>query len=95
VGTGRRAAGAFLPGRAQVRPCIAPVADVLSAQGPGRKAPTSRLDIVQIIQINGFDWYEQVGNKLKVIYRLVTLCLSHESALDAAGTYAAAWSGVG
>ena len=51
--------GTFLPGRAQVHPCNAPVADVLSAQGPGRKVPTSRLDIVQIIQIRGFDWKEQ------------------------------------
>ncbi len=32
------------------------VADVLSAQGLSRKLPTSRLDIVRNIKINGFDW---------------------------------------
>jgi len=56
VGIGRRAMGTFLPGRAQVRPCIALVAAVQAAQGPGRKVPTSRLDIVQGFKFSGFDW---------------------------------------
>jgi len=47
--------GSFLLGRAQVRPCIALVAAVQAAQGPSRKLPTSRLDIVRDINISGFD----------------------------------------
>jgi len=47
--------GSFLLGRAQVRPCIALVAAVQAAQGPSRKLPTSRLDIVQTSQTIGFD----------------------------------------
>jgi len=47
--------GTFVLGRAQVRPCIAPVADVLSAQGPRTKVPTSRLDNVQVSKIISFD----------------------------------------
>ena len=55
VRTGRRAVGSFLPGRAQVRPCIALVAAVQAAQGPSRKLPTARLDVVQTFKTIGFD----------------------------------------
>jgi len=56
VGTGRRAAGTFLPGLAQVHPCNARAPTSMSAHGPGRKVPTSRLDIVQDTKLGGFDW---------------------------------------
>jgi hypothetical protein len=69
VRTGRRDMGSFLLRRARVHspgcpldrfpvspcPCIALVAAVQAAQGPSRKLPTSRLDIVQISKAIGFD----------------------------------------
>jgi len=55
VPTGRRAMGIFPLGHASGPSMARSVADVLSAHVPRGKTPTSRLDIVQIFKISGFD----------------------------------------
>ena len=93
--TERRATGTSPLGHASSPSVGRSVADVLSAHGPRRKVPASRLDTVGALNSDGFEIKEQsrTGSTAFVVWNIVYP--SRGFALNDVGTNTAAWSGVG